>query len=77
MQIQPEVKRDMITYTAAAQLLGVPIGTVYAWVSQRRIPHVRLGPRLVRFQRGALERWLEERQVAALDSLPAKGARGC
>ena len=71
------VMLEGLSYREVADIQGVPIGTVYAWVSQRRIPHVRLGPRLVRFQRGALERWLEERQVAALDSLPAKGARGC
>lgn len=55
----------MLTYKDAAKLVGVKLGTVYAMVSQRRIPHVRLGRRLVRFPRSELMRWLNERLVAA------------
>ena len=54
---------DMLGYADAAQLLGVPVGTLYAWVSQKRIPHVRLGPRLVRFERSKLAQWIERRRV--------------
>ena len=58
---------EMLGYHDAAAMLGVPVGTVYAWVSRRRIPHVRLGPRLVRFRRGELERWIEVRRVPAVE----------
>jgi excisionase family DNA binding protein len=34
---------QMMTYQQAAELLQLPIGTVYAMVSHHRIPHVRLG----------------------------------
>lgn len=60
----------MLTYVETARLLGLPLGTVYSLVSQRRIPHVRLGPRLVRFDRDELERWLAARRI------PARGAKG-
>jgi len=53
----------MISYKEAAEILGLPLGTVYSLVCQRRIPHHRLGPRLVRFQREDLEQWLMERRV--------------
>ncbi len=56
----------LIGYKDAAALLGLPIGTVYALVSQRRIPHVRLGRRLVRFRRRDLQLWIQERGVAAM-----------
>lgn len=59
---------EMLGYIEAAALLGVPIGTVYAWVSRHRIPHVRLGPRLVRFRRSEIERWIEARHVPAVNS---------
>lgn len=54
---------EMLTYRQAATFIGVPIGTLYAWVHTRAIPHVRLGPRLVRFSRDALARWVEARSV--------------
>ncbi len=56
---------DMLTYKEAAWLLGVPVGTVYAWVHTRGIPHVRLGARLVRFRRSDLLEWLGERTIRA------------
>jgi excisionase family DNA binding protein len=44
-------------------LLGLKPGTLYCLVAQSRIPHVRLGPRLVRFSRTALQAWIAERAV--------------
>ena len=55
---------DLVGYTEAAAILGVPVGTLYAWVHHRRVPHVRLGPRLVKFSRVGLGRWLAEQVVA-------------
>ncbi len=55
----------MLNYRQAAELVGVPLGTMYAWVNRRQIPHVRLGGRLVRFRREALEAWLAEHDVPA------------
>jgi excisionase family DNA binding protein len=53
----------MVGYSEAATCLGVPVGTIYAWVARRQIPHHRLGPRLVRFDRDELEAWLERKRV--------------
>lgn len=52
-------------YTATAHYIGVPVGTVRAWVSRRRIPHLRLGARLVVFERAEIDRWLASQRVAA------------
>ena len=41
----------------AADYLGVCVGTIRNWVSQKRIPFVRRG-RIVRFQRKDLDKWL-------------------
>jgi excisionase family DNA binding protein len=54
---------EMLSYEDAAHLLGLPVGTIYSMVSKRQIPHVRLGPRLVRFERSALEAWRNARRV--------------
>lgn len=57
--------RPLLTYSEAAELLGLKIGTLYALVSAKRIPHIRLSGRLVRFEREALEKYVEERRVSA------------
>jgi excisionase family DNA binding protein len=53
----------MLSYREAAKFLGLPVGTLYSLVHERRVPHVRIGARLVRFRRPELERWLGERAV--------------
>jgi len=54
----------LISYQKAAELLDLPIGTLYAWVHEKRIPHVRLGPRTVRFDQDELRAWVEARRQA-------------
>lgn len=51
-------------YDLAQQITGLKRGTLYALVSRKRIPHRRLGRRLVIFDRAELERWLEGYAVA-------------
>lgn len=41
---------------------GLSVPTLYAMVSQRRIPFVKVG-RLVRFDQGLLNAWLKENTV--------------
>lgn len=52
----------LVTYAKAAEFLDMPLGTLYALVHQERIPHIRLGNRLVRFDIEELERWLADRR---------------
>jgi excisionase family DNA binding protein len=61
---------DSLTYEQAGRFLNLKTGTLYALVSQRRIPHVRLGRRLVRFSRPALDAWLRSHVVDLPDSNP-------
>jgi excisionase family DNA binding protein len=53
----------LLTYRDASRLLQIPVGTLQWMVNDHRIPHVRLGPRTVRFERAALEAWVAERRV--------------
>lgn len=57
--------QDYLDYQETSQLLKVPVGTLYSWVSQRKIPHVRITERTIRFRREDLEQWLDERRVGA------------
>jgi excisionase family DNA binding protein len=58
-----------LTYAEAAVVTGIKVGTLYALVARKRIPHTRLGRRLVRFPAAQLQKWLTEHLV-----LPDVGA---
>ena len=45
-----------------ANKLGVSVSGVYTWVSQEKIPFVKIG-RLVRFDANDIDKWLEEKKV--------------
>lgn len=64
---------DLIGYREAARMLGLPIGTLYSMVSKRHLPHLRLGPRLVRFDPVALQQWVESHRVGT-EAASARGA---
>ena len=51
--------KKLMTYEEMAQRLGIAQGTLYSWVSRKRIPHVRFGPRCVRFDPKEVEEWVE------------------
>ena len=55
--------KDMMTYREVAELTNLQVGTVYSLVSARRIPFIRLGPRLVRFRRADILAWLAAHEV--------------
>jgi excisionase family DNA binding protein len=52
-----------------AALTGFSVGTLYHWVSQRRIPVVRISSRCVRFRRSDIDSWLQEKFVAPMNDI--------
>lgn len=54
---------DLLSYREAADYLNLPSGTLRALVHHDRIPHVRFGPRTVRFRRASLDAWLDELEL--------------
>ena len=52
----------LLDYNDLAALLNVPKGTLYNLVWQDKVPHVRLGPKTVRFEREAIDAWLTKRR---------------
>lgn len=67
MNLAPPIdqnQHEILDYKQAAAFLSLPMGTIYAMVSQRRLPHFRIGPRCVRFKRQELLSWLEAKHVS-------------
>jgi excisionase family DNA binding protein len=61
----PDVNR-LLTIAEAAALLGVKAQTLYFWVSQKRVPHRKIG-RLVRFTESDLEEFVGRQKQEAMD----------
>jgi excisionase family DNA binding protein len=61
--------QQLIDYRALSERWSMPLGTIYSMVSRGQIPHVRLGPRTVRFDPAELELWLQQRIVGTEDAV--------
>ncbi len=55
--------QPLLTYDQAAAILNVAVGTLYAKVSRKQIPHRRLSGRLVRFDEAELKAWIAAHAV--------------
>jgi excisionase family DNA binding protein len=53
----------LINYKKCAELLDVPLSTLYSMVCRKRIPFIRLSGRSVRFDVEEIQRWLDERRI--------------
>ena len=57
----PELRR-LITAKEAGQYLSLSIDTVYRMASQKKVPYLKIGDRVL-FDVKALDRWIEKRMV--------------
>jgi len=46
-----------------AEYLGISIYTIDAWVSQKRIPFIKIGGRKVVFDKNEIEKWIDEQRI--------------
>lgn len=56
------MNRRLLNVEELSQYIGLSTSTIYSWVSQTRIPFVKLG-RLTRFDLQKIEEWIEENSV--------------
>lgn len=63
------ISRRFLSVQEAAQYTGLSPHTLYAMVSQRRIPFVKLG-RLVKFDARMLEEWIRQNTVMPMPQRP-------
>jgi excisionase family DNA binding protein len=57
---------ELLTIEEAATRLNIQPWTLRSWVSQRKIPYVKLG-RLIRFDPTALQRYIKQQSVDPVD----------
>ena len=63
--------KRLVDISAVAAELGVTVRYVRRLVAERRIPYIKLG-RLLRFDPGEVERWLERSRVEELVPVPRR-----
>jgi excisionase family DNA binding protein len=49
----------LLTINEVSELTGLAVGTLYHFVSQKRIPVVRLSKRCIRFRQVDLSEWIQ------------------
>ena len=47
-----------------SEWLGIEKSTIYAWTSKQNIPHIKLGPKVLRFRLNEVIDWLSEKSVS-------------
>jgi excisionase family DNA binding protein len=55
-------QKELLSTEETAEFLGISKNTLYEWIVQKRIPHIKVG-RLVKFKRDDLEEWLKKRKT--------------
>lgn len=58
-QAGPAVAGDILDDAALAALLGVTPRTIRLWRDRRKLPFLRITPRVVRFRWADVQRWLD------------------
>ena len=64
---------QLLTTGELADLLRVHENSVLAYVKQG-MPHIRVSPRVFRFDRSSVMAWLEKQTAAAMSAEPAHAA---
>lgn len=52
----------LLTIEQLSEKLGKPLGTIYQWTSQKKIPYIKLYQSL-RFDEFEIDKWLENKRV--------------
>ena len=52
-------QRLLLSVKEASDWLGIPAFTLYSWALSRRIPHYKIGRRVL-FSKDDLKRWVDE-----------------
>ncbi|OGR54253.1 MAG: hypothetical protein A3I11_07245 [Elusimicrobia bacterium RIFCSPLOWO2_02_FULL_39_32] len=54
--------RKLLNVEELSEYIGTPVGTLYQWVSQRKIPYVKLG-RSTKFDVEKIREWISVNSV--------------
>ena len=53
----------LLTYEEVSELTGLGLSVLYKKVKAKQFPHIRLGPRFVRFRESDILKWIDDRFI--------------
>ncbi len=59
------MEKRLLNIKELSEYLGIPVNTLYCWVSSGKIPKVKLG-RLVKFDIQDINQWIENNKLSGL-----------
>jgi len=60
------IQRRLLNITELSEMIGIKANTLYHWVSQRRVPFVKVGGR-TKFDVIEIDKWIKESSVECKD----------
>jgi excisionase family DNA binding protein len=60
------MENEILNVREASELTRLSVATVYAYVARRKLPHLKVGAKLL-FRRSDLEKWLDQHFVKPLE----------
>lgn len=66
LKLEP-IKRSTLTVLEVAEYLGVSKDTIYIMAREKRIPHFRIGSRVL-FKRNAIDEWIESQMIEGIEN---------
>jgi len=59
-------RRKLVDINYLSEYLGIPKGTLYAWVFLKKIPYFKIG-KLLRFDLNEIEVWIKDKKECILE----------
>ncbi len=59
------MNKELLNVKEAASFLKIKVPTIYRYVCDKRIPHIKIGSRTM-FDPEDLKKWIEDRKVKAI-----------
>ena len=56
------IEKRYLGMAECSEYIGITKGTLYSWVSHKRIPYIKIG-KLVKFDLKEIEPWIKERRI--------------
>jgi len=61
---KPTMEKRLFNIDELSTYLAVPRGTIYNWISQKKLPYVKIGRR-VKFDKQDIDKMINEKKVLA------------
>ena len=62
------MERRYLNINELSEYIGIPKGTLYVWVCQKRIPYAKIAGSKLRFDLRLIDDWIKDKSIAEFTS---------